>query len=130
MPLSAGPHQIFGRGRCALALFCASLSWSQSSANIRKPLGVYARVNVQDAISGYNGPAGQLHPYLQSLYVTMLAAPGISGLTMGVDWAKLQPSAGTSSSSFDWTDLDDAFAAAAAAHKPVQLILTPGFNSP
>ncbi len=58
------------------------------------------------------------------------ADPAISGLTIGADWAKLQPSAGTSSSSFDWSDLDDAFAAAAAAHKPVQLILTPGFNSP
>jgi uncharacterized protein (TIGR03437 family) len=93
-------------------------------------LGVYARVNVQDAINGYNGPASQLHSYLQSLYATLLADRAISGLTIGADWAKLQPSAGTSASSFDWSDLDDAFDAAAAAHKPVQLILTPGFNSP
>ena len=116
--------------RCALALLCASLCGAASSAGARAPLGVYARVNVQDAINGYNGRASQLHAYLQSLYATLLADPAISGLTIGADWAKLQPSAGTSSSSFDWSDLDDAFEAAAAAHKPVQLILTPGFNSP
>jgi uncharacterized protein (TIGR03437 family) len=114
----------------ALALLCASLSWAQSPANIRSPLGVYVKVNVQDAIDGYNGPASQLHPYLQGLYASLLADPAISGLTIGADWAKLQPSAGTSSSSFDWSDLDDAFDAAAVAHKPVQLIITPGSAMP
>jgi hypothetical protein len=69
-------------------------------------------------------------PYLQSLYASLLADPAISGLTIGALWAKLQPSAGTSASSFDWSDLDDAFDAATAAHKPVQLIITPGADMP
>jgi len=113
-----------------LASLCASLSWAQSPANIRAPLGVYVKVDVQDAINGYNGPASQLHSYLQGLYASLLADPAISGLTIGADWAKLQPSAGASSSSFDWTDLDDAFDAATVAHKPVQLIITPGTDMP
>ena len=116
--------------RWGLAFLCGSLFGVASSAAARGPLGVYAKVDVQSAINGYNGPASQLHSYLQSLYATLLADPAISGLTIGADWAKLQPSAGTASSSFNWTDLDDAFDAATAAHKPVQLILTPGFNSP
>ena len=125
-----GSRSVF-TARWALALLCANLFGAASSAGgARAPLGVYARVNVQDAINGYNGPASRLHSYLQSLYATLLADPAIAGLTIGADWAKLQPSAGTSSSSFDWSDLDDAFDAAAAARKPVQLILTPGFNSP
>ena len=86
-----------------LASLCASLSWAQSPANIRAPLGVYVKVDVQDAIDGYNGPASQLHSYLQGLYASLLADPAISGLTIGAHWAKLQPSAGTSSSSFDWS---------------------------
>ena len=113
-----------------LTSLCASLSWAQSPANIRAPLGVYVKVDVQDAINGYNGPASQLHSYLQSLYATLLADPAISGLTIGANWAKLQPSPGTSSSSFDWPDLDDAFNAATVAHKPVQLIITPGTDMP
>jgi uncharacterized protein (TIGR03437 family) len=113
-----------------LAWLCASFCWAQSPANIRAPLGVYVKVDVQDAIDGYNGPAGQLHSYLQGLYASLLADPAISGLTIGAEWAKLQPSAGTSSSSFDWADLDDAFDAATAAHKPVQLIITPGTDMP
>jgi uncharacterized protein (TIGR03437 family) len=114
----------------ATLLLCATLSCAQSSSSIRKPLGVYVKVDVQDAIDGYSGPASQLHSYLQSLYATLLADPAISGLTIGANWAKLQPSAGTAASSFDWSDLDDAFDAAAAAHKPVQLIITPGSDMP
>ena len=120
----------FAKRILLLASLCASPSWAQSPANIRAPLGVYVKVDVQDAINGYNGPASQLHSYLQGLYASLLADPAISGLTIGAEWAKLQPSAGTSSSSFDWSDLDDAFAAAAVAHKLVQLIITPGSDLP
>src|SRR5580765_4538128 len=88
-----------------LALLCASLSWAQSPANIRAPMGVYAKIAVQDAISGYNGGASKLHSYLQGLYASLLADPAISGLAVGAHWDKLQPSAGISPSSFDWSDL-------------------------
>src|SRR5580765_5319419 len=113
-----------------LALLCASLSWAQSPAGIRAPLGVYAKVDVQDAINGYNGGASKLHSYLQGLYASLLADSAIAGLTVGAHWDKLQPSSGTSPSSFDWSDLDDAFEAAAEAHKSIQLIITPGVDMP
>ena len=38
----------------------------------------------------------------------------------------MQLASGTAASSFDWFYLDDVFTAASAAHKTVQLILTPG----
>jgi uncharacterized protein (TIGR03437 family) len=92
-------------------------------------LGVYAKVNVEDAITAYPGatpPAAVLHPYLQKLYANLLADPAISGLTVGAHWDNIQLTA----SSYDWSYLDDAFMAATAANKSVQLIITPGFNSP
>jgi uncharacterized protein (TIGR03437 family) len=49
---------------------------------------------------------------------------------LGAHWDQTQPSSGTSPSSYDWSYLDDAFAAAGAAQKTVQLIITPGFDSP
>jgi Beta-galactosidase len=113
-----------------LTLLSACLSWAQSPANIRTPLGVYAKLDVQDAINGYNGGASKLHSYLQGLYASLLADPAISGLAVGAHWDKLQPSAGTSPSSFDWSDLDDVFEAATAAHKSIQLIITPGVDMP
>src|SRR5579871_3348998 len=118
------------RTSAQLALFSVSLSWAQSPTNIRTPLGVYAKVDAQVAIGSYNGPPSQLHAYLKNLYATFLADPAISGLTIGDHWGRLQPSSGTGASSFNWTDLDDAFDAATAAHKPVQLIITPGTDLP
>ena len=52
----------FSSAHWAFAFLCASLAWAQSSANIRAPLGVYVKVDVQDAISGYNGPARNCTP--------------------------------------------------------------------
>ena len=97
------------------------------------PLGVYAHVDIGDAIGSYPGSKptlAQLHSYLQSLYASLLADPAISGITLGAHWDQTQPSSGNSPSSYDWSYLDDAFAAAGAAQKTVQLIITPGFDSP
>ncbi len=119
---------------CALLWLCASSAWAAGSAAIRQPLGVYAHVDVGDAIGSYPGTASpsltQLHSYLRSLYASLLADPAISGITLGAHWDQTQPSSGNSPSSYDWSYLDDAFAAANAAQKTVQLILTPGFDSP
>ena len=113
-------------------LVCASLPGVTRAASIRKPLGVYAHVDVGDAIGSYPGssPAlAQLHSYLQSLYASLLANPAISGITLGAHWDQTQPSNGNSPGSYNWSYLDDAFAAADAAQKTVQLIVTPGFDS-
>lgn len=122
--------QLFSSAGLTLAWLCASPCWAQSPQNIRSPLGVYAKVDVQVAIGTYQGSPSQLHSYLRNLYTTLLADPAISGLTIGDHWDRLQPSSGTSPSSFNWTDLDDGFDVATAAHKSVQLILTPGTDMP
>ena len=95
----------------------------------RPLIGVFAKVDVETALGGYPGSSptpAQLQAYFQSLVAELVANPAISGLVVGEHWDTLQPSATT----YDWSYLDIAFEAAQAANLPVQLIITPGFNSP
>jgi uncharacterized protein (TIGR03437 family) len=113
----------------ALILLMAGAGWPAA----RKPLGVYVHVEVGDAIGSYPGKspsATVLHAYLQNYYAGLLASPAIAGITFGAHWDQTQPSAGTAASSFNWNYLDDVFAAATAAGKTVQLIITPGVDAP
>ncbi len=122
-------NRIVSNACLLLALLCANRSW----ADIRKPLGVYVHVDIGDAIGSYPGSSptlAQLHTYLRSLYASLLADPAISGITLGAHWGQTQPSSGNTSTSYDWSYLDDAFAAAASAQKTIQLIVTPGVDSP
>ncbi len=100
---------------------------------MRRPLGVYVHVTASDAIGSYPGKSPSpsvLHTYLQNFYAGLLADPTIAGIAFGAHWDQTQPSSGTASSSFDWSYLDDVFTAASAAHKTVQLIMTPGVDTP
>jgi hypothetical protein len=109
--------------------------------SIRTPLGVYAHINIEDANSRYKGtptPAN-LHANLQKIYAGLLADTAISGLTVGQHWDHIQPdnpacvftnSCVDGPGGYDWSYLDDAFAAANAAHKSVQLLINPGVVSP
>ena len=117
----------------ALALLCTSLAGLARAAGVRQPLGVYAHVNINDAIGTYPGKkptAAQLHSYLQSLYTSLLADSAISGIALGAHWDQTQPNSGNLPSSYDWSYIDDAFTTANAVNKSVQLIVTPGVNSP
>ncbi len=108
---------------------------------IRTPLGVFAHINIEDANSRYKGtptPAN-LHANLQKIYTGLLADPAISGLTVGQHWDHIQPDDPTcvltnscvdGTGGYDWSYLDDAFAAANAAHKAIQLLINPGVESP
>ena len=104
---------------------------SLTSAAAPQPVGVFAKVDVETAIAGYPGSASptaaQLHAYLQGLYASLLADPAVSGITVGQHWDNIQP---TDSTAYDWSYLDDAFQQAAAVNKPVQLSITPGFDTP
>ena len=91
-----------------------------------KVIGVQAKVDVETALGGYNGPASGSHSYFQSLLAQLLSDPAVSGLTVGQHWDTLQSSATT----YDWSYLDDAFQAANNAQVPVRLLITPGANSP
>lgn len=115
----------------ALGLVC--LAATAHAAGIRQPLGVYAHVDVGNAIGTYPGnkpTLAQLHAYLQSFYAGLLADPAISGIAFGVHWDQTQPSSGNIPSSYDWSYLDDVFTAAGSAQKTVQIIMTPGVDSP
>ncbi len=114
----------------------------------RAPLGVYVHVNVPDVISLYGGPSQDkecarttqdLHSYLRCYYAKLLADPAISGITAGLHWDQIQldsplcffsHSCAAKPDGYDWSYVDDVFAEANATLKTVQLIVTPGTDSP
>jgi hypothetical protein len=109
----------------------------------RTPLGVYAKVDIELAIKGFIDPPNPVpanfHPFLRRLYRDLLDNPAISGITIGAHWDQIQledPICATfhncavSLDGYDWSYLDDAFEEAHRAHKSVQLIITPGVDSP
>lgn len=121
------------------------------------PLGVYAHINLADAIQTHLAsiaapppsacsklPAGvqeeEVRSYLKSLYRDMLTDPAVSGITLGVHWCAIQvcdPGATsrrcqpyTATGGNDWSYVDDALKMAAEHKKDVQLFITPGFDTP
>ena len=109
----------------------------------RTPLGLYAKVDIEDAIKGLTDPpdveTARLHLALRRLYAGLLDNPAISGLTIGAHWDQIQLSDPICSlnhnclggpDGYDWNYLDDAFLEAHRAHKSVQLIITPSVDAP
>jgi hypothetical protein len=124
-------------------LFVSAPRAYAQSPIIRTPLGVYAHINIEDALNRYKGqtPAtsADLHNYLKMIYQNLLADPAISGLTVGQHWDHIQlddpacvfsRSCADGPDGYDWSYLDDAFAAANAAHKSIQLLINSGVESP
>jgi len=100
-------------------------------------------VNVEDDINQQRraNPAitpAQLDTYFNNLYQDLAGNPAISGLTLQVHWDTLNPNPPTAANAYDWSSVDDAFAQAAAwsgqnpaqTPKTIQLIVTPGFQTP
>jgi uncharacterized protein (TIGR03437 family) len=111
--------------------------------NPRQPRGVYAVVNVEQIINQQQkaNPSitpAQLDAYLDSYYLGLLQNPAVAGLTLQVHWDTLNPNPPSAANAYQWNTVDDAFAQAAvwstqnpgATPKTIQLIVTPGFNSP
>jgi uncharacterized protein (TIGR03437 family) len=109
----------------------------------RIPRGIYAVVDTQSLINQEQqaNPSittAQLDAYFNSLYQDLLSNPAVSGLTLQVHWDWLNPNPPTTANPYAWNIVDDAFNQAAAwdaqnpaqAPKTIQLIATPGFNSP
>jgi hypothetical protein len=117
--------------RYALALSLLVLTPALVAQAPRRPRGIYAVVPVEDIINQNSSltPA-QLDAYFDSFYQGLLADPAISGLALQVHWYTLNPNAPPAANAYDWNSVDDAFAQAASAKKTIQLIVTPGFNSP
>nr|HEV7953021.1 hypothetical protein [Candidatus Acidoferrales bacterium] len=127
----------------SLLLVCAVPSHADDWRSLRRPLGVYAKVDIETAINAYPGPASptsaELHFYIRQLIAGLLADPAVSGITVGQHWDNIQLSDPLcifersclgGFDGYDWSYLDDAFEVANFARKPVQLSITPGFDSP
>ena len=54
-------------------------------------------------------PPSDLDAQFDSLFQSLLANPGISGLTVGVHWDTINPNPPTAGNAYDWSYLDDAF---------------------
>ena len=114
----------------------------------RAPLGVHVHVDVPDVIQLYGGPSQDepcartsqdLHTYLRCFYGKLLADTAISGIAAGLHWDQIQlnnplcvfnRSCTAQPDGYDWSYVDDVFAEANATQKTVQLIVTPGTDSP
>jgi len=110
----------------------------------RRPRGIYALVNVEKAISQQQTATppvttpAQLNLYFNNLYQQLLADSSISGLALQVHWDTLNPNPPGAFDSYNWTYVDLAFYQAliwnienfTKTPKTIQLIVTPGFQSP
>ena len=127
--------------RCLIFLILAPILSAQ--AQPRRPRGIYAVANVEDNITleqkaNPSITTAQMDTYFNSFYQGLLSNPAVAGLTLQVHWDTLNPNAPTSAAPYFWNYVDDAFAQAAAwntanptqAPKTIQLIVTPGFQSP
>ncbi len=101
------------------------------------PAGVYAKVGIEATISGLRHGAHpsvpQLHARLRSLYQELLADPAVTGIAVGEHWDHIQSPSSypyVPVDGYDWSYLDDVFAVADQHHKPVQVQITPGLDSP
>ncbi|HYX28967.1 MAG TPA: beta-galactosidase, partial [Pyrinomonadaceae bacterium] len=99
-------------------------------AQPRQPAGVYAKVLIDEAVASYTGPPENIHICLRQLYHDLLHSDAIQGLTIGGHWDKIQTADATYPDGYDFSYLDDAFIEANKAGKSIQLIITPGFDTP
>lgn len=147
--ISIPPRPIAFAIACLMWLVIPALpSHAQNAVSVRSPLGVYVHIDVPDVIKLYGGPsqdkgcaqtAQSLHIYLRCFYAKLLADTAISGISAGLHWDQIQldnplctlnRSCTASPDGYDWSYVDDVFAESNATRKTVQLIITPGTDSP
>ena len=138
----------------ALAVGVVSLAEPASSARpthgvpsaVSAPPGVYLKLDIESAITGFlpvdhpphpeRKPPSvpQLHRKFRSLLQRVLGNAAVSGIAVGEHWDHIQMSNSSYPyepvGGYDWSYLDDVFSVADHLHKPVQLLITPGANSP
>jgi hypothetical protein len=92
-------------------------------------MGIYSVVRVEEASKTYDLP---------TLYDTLLGNQAVSGLAIQVHWDTLNPNPPSDPDAYSWGPVDDAFTSVAnwnslnsnSTPKTIQLIVSPGFNSP
>jgi hypothetical protein len=122
-------------------LALASALMAQPPAQPRRPLGIYAVINIYEYTEQYQkiqNPQMTVEQYLMEQYHDVLENPAVSGLAIWVKWSLLNPHAPDAANSYDWRWIDDVLTEVSLwngqkpnkAPKTVQLVPTPGFNSP
>src|SRR5271166_3615702 len=112
----------------------------------RTPRGIYATVGIrmyEDAYLKANKVTSVPSDYFKgTVYPDLLANPDLSGITLYVYWSRLNPNPAPVGVvklgylQYDWTVVQDLFDAVEAyntlhkTQKTVQLVVTPGINSP
>src|ERR1700683_4439042 len=107
----------------------------------RVPAGIYAVVRVEEVLKhGYGkvpAPTSGVNSYFTTFYNLLLSTPAVSGLALQVQWDTLSPNPPGDPKAYFWDYVQDAFdsvddwnAGHPADQKTIQLIVTPGFNSP
>lgn len=147
-------RNIIAANACLILLFAGgTLAQADDRNNVRRPLGVYAKADIETAANAYITAYGkanpgappltlmspQVHAAVAQLYAGLLTDRAISGISVGEHWDNIQLSDPlcvfnhtclASPDGYDWSYLDEAFEQANLAHKSVNLIITPGVNSP
>jgi hypothetical protein len=127
------------KNRRASYVLCALLLANAEFAKAHGPrsplLGVYAKVDVEDAIRGCSNSPLRLHACLRQLYGDLLDNKAISGLAVGIRWDQISLSLAIEGNNYlflryDWSFLEDVFQVAGYHQAQVQLIITPGFDTP
>jgi hypothetical protein len=133
------------------ALLAGCLALCAFGGTPRSPLGVYAYLGVKESIHRYNqnlkeDPCAPVNDakvtspenYLVCVFQNLLKNDAVSGIALWEDWAHLNPNPPGSPNDYDWSLMDDLFTQVSdwnSKHssfppKTVQLVPTPGFNSP
>ncbi len=122
--------------RVAVALGFLALTELAAQQAPRTPQGIYALVNIQEntTVQQNANPSitpAQLEGFFVNLYQNLLGNPAVSGLVLYANWGLLNPNPPSAASPYDWSLVDDAFnQASAAVGKTIQLVVSPGFQSP
>jgi hypothetical protein len=97
---------------------------------LRRPLGIYATVKISDVIA--QDPGADWTSYFDCYYAALLANPAVSGLTVEAHWDVLEPSRGLYDFRYVQAAFDQVVAwnTQSATQKTIQLVVTPGFDSP
>jgi hypothetical protein len=111
---------------------------------LRFPSGIFAKVNISSEITDQQNlnpkiTIKELNVYFISLYDGLLQNQAASGLALQVHWDTVNPHSPDDAVPYFWDYVDDAFNEVASwnqnrglgvAPKTIQLIVSPGFQSP
>jgi len=145
-------RSLFATAFCSGFLVAGAVGAQAYQVNgVNAPLGVFAHVDLAQAINSYVQTTGcsvlpggaskaSVQQSLGVLYDDLLSDQAISGIALGVHWCAIQlcrpgaancsRQADVDSQGNDWSYVDEVFSEAKSHGKSVQLAITPGFDSP